>query len=74
MRCLRKVFTACLSLGNLLAEILHDHKLDHFLTLVVTCYWPHTLTSTMRVHDTIRTHWVSAQQLTVQSTIDGVDL
>ncbi|XP_045124282.1 uncharacterized protein LOC123512112 isoform X3 [Portunus trituberculatus] len=70
----KKVFTAGLSFANLHVEILDGRKLDHFLALVVTRNRPHTLTGAVRVGGTITAPWVTAQQLAVQGTIDGVDL
>ncbi|XP_063885132.1 uncharacterized protein LOC135113643 [Scylla paramamosain] len=70
----KKVFTAGLSFGNLHVEILNSRKLDRFLALAVTRNRPHTLTGAVRVRGTITAPWITAQQLTVQGTIDGVDL
>ncbi|KAG0713232.1 hypothetical protein GWK47_016638 [Chionoecetes opilio] len=70
----KKTFTYGLSFGNLHVEILDGRKLDHFLAMVVTRNRPHTLTGKVRVEGTIIAPWVTAQQLIVKGTIDGVDL
>ncbi|XP_050714073.1 uncharacterized protein LOC126997069 isoform X2 [Eriocheir sinensis] len=70
----KKTLMTGLTFENLHVELLNGQRLDHFLASVVTRNRPHTLTGAVRVRGTIIAPWVTAQQLVVQGTIDGVDL